>query len=474
MSNVVTPSEFQQSKTEKTLTVSQQVAEFVEGFSLRDVPKEIIKLAKLHVLDSFGIALASSTKDYGHKAASAGLDLGGEGDFPVVGLAHRLPLRDAVMVNGVLVHGLDFDDTHTTGVIHISGSTVPTAFISAMANAKTGYEALEAYLIGVETGSRLAKAAAGGIHANGFHTTGIIGAYGCAMVAGKLCDLTVNQLTQAQGLVASFGGATRAYHANGAWAKRMHTGIAAVNGINAAMWARHGFTGPETIYEYEQGLYGCYAHGQEIDLDVVTKGFGNEWEISNVAYKPYPACHWLHAFIETGIKLREKYKLKPDQIESIIVLAHPNQTAVCTPEESKRRPQSPYQAQFSVHFATAAAICRGQFTLAEIEPDAYGDPDILGLCEKIHYDTTTETLYPDYFSGTVVVRTKDGRELKHAQEYNLGTDQHPISEEQVLDKFMNNATIAVSTRRAEEIRSMILSIEDQADLDEFDSLISLS
>ena len=77
MSNVVTPSKFQQAKIEKNLTASQRVAEFVEGFSLRDVPTEIIALAKLHVLDSFGIALASSTKDYGHKAASAGLDLGG-------------------------------------------------------------------------------------------------------------------------------------------------------------------------------------------------------------------------------------------------------------------------------------------------------------------------------------------------------------------------------------------------------------
>ena len=166
--------------------------------------------------------------------------------------------------------------------------------------------------------------------------------------------------------------------------------------------------------------------------------------------------------------------MKPDQIESIIVLAHPNQTAVCTPEESKRRPQSSYQAQFSVHYATAAAICRGQFTLAEIEPDAFGDPEILSLCDKIHYNTTTDTLYPDYFSGTVVVRTKDGRELKHAQEHNLGTDENPISEDQVLDKFMKNATSAVSTSRAEEIRSIILSIEDQADLDEFDSVISLS
>ena len=474
MSNVVTPAEFQQAAEEEKMTVSQKVGQFAESFSLNNVPKEIVQLAKLHVLDSIGIGLASSTKDYGHKAASAGLDLGGEGDFPIIGLAHRLPVRDAIMVNGVLIHGLDFDDTHTTGVIHISASTVPTALMMAMANAKSGHEALEAYLLGVETGTRVAKASAGGIHANGFHTTGIIGAYGCAIVAGKLSDLTVEQYTNAQGLVASFGGPTRAYHANGAWAKRMHTGIAAVNGVNAATWARHGFTGPDTVYEYDQGLYGTYAHGQEIDLNVLTEGLGETWELCNVAYKPFPACHWLHAFIESGIRLRKDHNLKPDEIESIIVLAHPNQGAVCAPEGSKRRPQSSYQAQFSVHFTTAAALCRGQFTLAEIEPETYGDPEVLAVCDKIHYETTTETLYPDYFSGTVIVRTKDGRELKHAQQHNLGTDEHPITVDQVEEKYMSNATKAVSTARAEEIRTLVLALDEQPDLEDFDSAISLS
>ena len=132
------------------------------------------------------------------------LTLGGEGDFPIIGLAHRLPVRDAIMVNGVLIHGLDFDDTHTTGVIHISASTVPTALMMAMAHAPKAVKRHWRLIVGVETGTRVAKASAGGIHANGFHTTGIIGAYGCAIVAGKLSDLTSRQYTNAQGLVASF------------------------------------------------------------------------------------------------------------------------------------------------------------------------------------------------------------------------------------------------------------------------------
>ena len=53
MSNVVTPAEFQQAATEVKMTVSQKVSRFAESFSLNNVPKEIVQLAKLHVLDLY-------------------------------------------------------------------------------------------------------------------------------------------------------------------------------------------------------------------------------------------------------------------------------------------------------------------------------------------------------------------------------------------------------------------------------------
>ncbi|MGZ8263119.1 MAG: MmgE/PrpD family protein, partial [Burkholderiales bacterium] len=36
----------------------------------------------------------------------------GPGQSVVIGTRERLPMRDAIVMNGVLVHGLDYDDTH--------------------------------------------------------------------------------------------------------------------------------------------------------------------------------------------------------------------------------------------------------------------------------------------------------------------------------------------------------------------------
>jgi len=466
MSTVVTPAAFQSVDTAaETATVSEKLAEFAAGFDLGQAPADVVEVAKLHILDCFGIGLASTTMDYGQRAVTAARELGGEGPSPVIGMPLRLPLRDAVMVNGVLIHGLDFDDTHPSGVMHCSASAVPAMFAMAVARGRSGRDALAAYLMAIETGTRLAKTAHGGVHVAGFHTTPIMGTFACALLAGTLSDLSVAQLVEAQGIALSMTSGTREYHSNGAWVKRMHPGIAAANGITAAGWAKHGFTGSHTPYEGPYGLYNAFGNKLDVNIATCTAGLGESWEMLDVAYKPYPACHYNHAFIDAAITLRDEHGLSADEIDSVTALIHEEEvTAVCAPEARKRRPHSAYAAQFSVHYVIAAALSRGRFTLDELDAESYTDPAILALCDKIHYEETTETLFPEYFSGTVVIRTKDGRELKHYQKYNLGTDKNPITRNQVIDKFMRNATRAVSERRAVQVRDAILTLDAAPDM----------
>lgn len=475
MSAVVKPAAFrQQGEASGAATVSEKLADFAARFELEQAPAKIVEVAKLHILDCFGIGLASTTMDYGQRAVTAARELGGEGPSPVIGMPVRLPLRDAAMVNGTLIHGLDFDDTHPSGLMHCSASAVPTMFAMATSRGRSGRDALAAYLMGIEAGTRIAKAAHGGVHVTGFHTTPVMGTFGCALIAGRLADLSTEQLAEAQGLALSMTSGTREYHSNGAWVKRMHPGIAAASAITAAGWAKHGFTGSRTPYEGPYGLYNAFGNKLEVDLATCTAGLGEQWEVLDVAYKPYPACHFNHAFIDAAIRLHDDHGLKPDEIDSVAALIHKEEvTAVCTPEARKRRPHSAYAAQFSVHYVIAAALTRGRFTLDELDPEAYTDPGILALCDKVHYEETSETLFPRYFSGTVVVRTKDGRELKHYQKYNLGSDGNPITAENVIEKFWSNATRAVSRQRAQRVLDAVMGLDSAPDMRELEAAVCM-
>jgi len=106
--------------------ISERLAEFAAGLRFEDIPVEVRERAKYLILDAVGVALASSRRDFASVAMAAFTELDG-GRYPVIGMSERLALRDAVVMNGLLIHGLDYDDTHIEGVVHITASCFPCA-----------------------------------------------------------------------------------------------------------------------------------------------------------------------------------------------------------------------------------------------------------------------------------------------------------------------------------------------------------
>ena len=163
--------------------------------------------------------------------------------------------------------------------------------------------------------------------------------------------------------------------------------------------------------------------------------------------------------------LKEREELVADDIESMTACIHPKQMAVvCEPAALKRRPQSDYDAKFSVQFVMAAAMARGRFTLQELDDEALQDPEILALCERVGYEDWPESRYPAYYSGQVKIRTKNGREFVHAEPINRGADERPLSREQVEEKFFDSASYAVEQERAAGIRDAVFALPVAPDL----------
>ena len=106
--------------------IARTLTGFVHGLRLDQVPPEINLRARHLMLDAIGCALAARMEPFALKFAQAAKALGGDGSSGVFGFSQRLPLRDAALLNAVLAHGLDYDDTHMAGVLHLSVSVLPT------------------------------------------------------------------------------------------------------------------------------------------------------------------------------------------------------------------------------------------------------------------------------------------------------------------------------------------------------------
>ncbi|MCM3562810.1 MmgE/PrpD family protein [Hydrogenophaga intermedia] len=443
-------------------TIAATLAAFVAELRPQQVPGTVMERARHLILDAVGIAHASTHYEFAYRSLSAMTELsGGAGATPVLALATRLTLRDAMLMNGILIHGLDFDDTHAAGVIHATASTFPSALAGAALADLDGEALLTAYVAGMEVGARLASVAKGGFHQVGFHPTGLIGAFACTLVSGRLLGLNAAQLAMAQGIALSVASGSLEFLQDGAWTKRMHPGWAAVAGMTAATMARHGFKGPDRPYEGRFGVFNSHLGplAQDCDLALATNGLGEAWELSRVTVKPLPACHFTHACADAAAILRERHALQPADIRSVRALVPAEVVkTVCEPVATKKRPQNSYDAQFSIPYAVATSLAKGRFGLPELEDVALRDEQVLALAAKVEYGVDPDSPFPASYSGEVVVTLNDGRELRHREHVNRGGAERPISNADVERKFFENMQLVASPARAAHVRDLVLSI----------------
>jgi 2-methylcitrate dehydratase PrpD len=137
---------------------------------------------------------------------------------------------------------------------------------------------------------------------------------------------------------------------------------------------------------------------------------------------------------------------------------------VCEPAANKRRPANSYDAQFSIPFTVAAALRRGRFTLDELEDEALGDPAILALADRVTYEIDPATTFPRHYTGEVIVTTRGGRTFRHREAVNRGNGERPLSEAAIIEKFCANAARAVSHDRARQVETLLLSLDEAADV----------
>lgn len=438
-------------------TLAAEVGAFAEKLRYEDLPDDVAERARHLILDSVGVAYASTGFDFAERAAR-GLAAFEPGDCPVIGMPQRLPIRDAIL-NGVLVHGLDFDDTHTAGVVHVTSSALPTALGAGILHNSSARDVLAAYVLAVEVAARVGIGARGRLHDVGFHPTGVAGAFGAAVPAAKLAGLDAAGITAAQGVVGSMAAGLFEFLEDGSWTKRQHPGWAAASGLTAAALAGAGWAGPPAVYEGRFGFYVTHLQGADSDAAAVARDLGFAGELTATAVKPYPTCHFTHAFIDATLRLLAEAGAGAADVDRVRCHIHPIPgKVVCEPEANKRRPRSDYDAKFSRPFLVAAAAVRDRLTLAELEADALADPAILEFCQRVDVTDDSDSAFPDAYSGYVEIDLKDGRSLSRREQVNRGHEDRPLTNAEIGEKFRATLNTVADDHVASRVYEAVMAL----------------
>jgi 2-methylcitrate dehydratase PrpD len=440
-----------------TSSAAARFAAFALDLSDRDIPAPVTDAAKRHLLDALGCGLAAVALDEGGAGRAVARAMSGTAEASLIGAPERVPCPSAALANGMLIHALDFDDTHAAAIAHVSAVVVPAALAVAESRGAGGRELLAALVAANEVVARIGAAASGEFHARGFHPTAVAGVFGAAAAACRLQGADHAATVSAFGIAGSMASGLFAYLDDATATKPIHAGWAAHAGIIAARLAAAGAEGPPHVFEGRFGLFDAFV-GRIPDLAGTLSDLGSHWETPRITYKPYPACHFCHGALGAAATLG----LDSAAIDEIVAIVAPAAVdVVLEPSAAKLEPRTGYEAKFSLQHSLAALIVHGSVGTHTYTDAAIADPAVRALARRVRYEVRE---FPSVFGGAVEVSTRDGQVLHATLPYPAGAAENPLEDRAVLAKFRANAALSLPSGEVAALEAAVETLEQSADL----------
>ena len=428
--------------------IAARIADFALSFDAGTLPDGVAAAAALHFLDAVGVGLAASA---GREQAGWAAASGSPGPATLLFGGTAAP-GPAAMLNGALIHSLEYDDTHVASVVHGSAVAVPVAL--AAAEAAGADDLLTSYIVAWEVMIRIGLSAPGAFQARGAQVTSIAGAVGAAAAAGRSLGLDSRHVMSAIGIAGSQASGLLSFLGGGSSVKALNPGWAARTGIEAASLAAAGMTGPAEILEGRFGLFEVFG-ADPAGLEAAFADLGDAWHLPDAAFKLYPCCHYIHPFLEAMGRLREE-GLTAETLDSLIVEGPAEEAPlIAEPWDRRQSPLSGYDAKWGLPYCLSLALLRGRVEVADFERDP--DPDAVALARKMSWRPMRDSGFPARFPARLAARTTAGAEVRAEVETVEGTRERPISPERVLAKFRVNAARRLDAAAVAHLEHAILT-----------------
>jgi 2-methylcitrate dehydratase PrpD len=425
-------------------------------------PPEARQRAAAAFLDTVGVTLAGASEPAA-KAVQQVVSTLGAGRSQVVGTDMCTTPTGAALANGTAAHALDYDDMCFVSLAHPSAPLVPAALAVSEVRGASGQAVLDAYVLGFEIEARIGKRIHPRHYQRGWHATSTLGSLGAAAACSRLLGLdrtaTGHALaiasSQASGLKENFG----------TMLKPLHAGLAAQNGVLAALLAERGLTGSERALDGPQGLFTAM-DGQHKDLGDAADDLGTRWEIldTGITVKLYPSCAGTHPALDALLFLRHRERFAAVDVDRIEIDVDSITPTILIYDQ----PTTGLEGKFSMPFCAAAAIANGRVGIDTFEEGPLGDPDVRALMSRVtmRVDKTFDGAAPALTQSRVTVRLRDGRVLVHAANGARGYPDRPASDDELATKFLSCARRTLSESAAGRALATLRGIESVSDVRE--------
>lgn len=420
---------------EKNLT--QQFLESIEAVAEKEIPEVAIARAKRSLMDYLAITAAGAAtnreklKTYFAQAEPEA------GKYTLIGMQKTTNLKEAVFLNGLNAHTLDFDDGTNTGIIHLGSPIFSVLLPLAQKHGKSLGEVLRAAVIGYETSFTMAVSIQPTHKLMGYHATGTCGVLGIAMAISYLLNFTPEQRRNAFAVAAVSATGMLKVLDDASELKPYNVAKSALLGLSATQIAQAGFMGHHDPLGGGRGylkmMTGLETIGWKQPL------LNGTYAINKSYTKPYAACRYTHPSIEAAIAAGKQDGLKAEDIQEIRVRTYDLAVA----GHDHREISGPASAKMSIPYSVAVGLIYGKAGFAEYDEDHTKNPEILRLTEKVSVapDPVLSAAFPKEQTA-IVEFVAGGKVYTHRVDFPKGEPENPMTDEEFTQRFVDLMAIA--------------------------------
>jgi len=411
-------------------------------------------------LDTIGVILAGVPESASRIVRGVIADES-RGPGVVFGTSMLASPSNAALANGTAAHALDFDDMCFVSLAHPSAPLVPACIAAAESAGASGRAALDAYIVAFEIEARLGRVMNPRHYERGWHCTSTLGTIGAAAACSRLFGLDAGTTAHALAIAASEASGLKENF--GTMVKPLHAGLAARNGVLAALLAHRGMEASAQALDGGQGFLHAFDSARGSFGDA-TADLGSRWEIAEtgITVKLYPSCAGTHPALDAILDLRRARRFTAEEIDRIDVAVDAITPTVLIYE----RPTSALQAKFSMPFCAAAAVVFGAVEVDTFEALALGDPAVGSLMPRVHMrvEPSLEGVGPPLTEARVSITLRDGSVLRQDAHGARGYPERPASDDELVSKFRGCAKRVLADSAVDRGLEILQQLETLTDV----------
>ncbi len=437
-----------------TAPVTDTLARFVVATELGSMSEKTLSSAKLHILDTLGVALAGVNTSVAQIALGYCKNLGASSEASIWGTKAKAAVSTAAFANGLLSHALDYDDWDAfIHVGHPSSMLVGAALPLAENIGASGTDLLRAYVLGIEVICKLA-ANAPNMQDRGFHSTPVFGSLGATVACASLLKLDIDKVKAALGIAASAAGGI--HRQQGSMVKPFHAGNSARNGAEAALLASQGFTADAAIFEAPRGFCDTFFGKDTCDYDKMIENVGDPYflETPGIGLKWHPCSAPQFLAADAALHLKHEHKINFADVVKMEVSIPPLRYARHYAAEVK----TGLRGKFAINYVVAMCFLEGKLEIATFTDEKVNQPQVQEAFSKVKVIVDESIPEPGPYCP-VSVELKNRTRHSYTAKIAKGDPRNPMTEGEVTEKFRGNARSVIAAKQAQEVINAVNRLE---------------